>query len=981
MTIDSGTPGQPPRRLVPIGRSLLASSLAVAALSLALAFGGVQSLLVEPARRAVARAELERATRQVDAALGALFKRVDTIARLRRDWGMLGLLSNADEAGIVRLLGTELMHEPAVSSVTIADDAGREVLLRKAGADLFRTRSTDPQVHAGTEVDATWTLEGRLVERVTAASDYDARKRPWFRQVHETPAGAEVVWTAPFIFRSTGQPGLSAVVQWTSPDGRLNSSTTDLTLDDISQFTRRLEVSAHGFAVVLTDDGRLVGLPGGAARVDGARAAGLMLQPLAALGQPALATAFERWRDLGSPPGTALRFQHGGQAWLAHFSRVALQGRASLHVAVLAPEHDFALVGTGQWMTLAVILLVTIALTAAAALSAARRFARPLRELAAESERIGRLDLERPVAVASPWREVADTAAAQEAMRQGLLRATEGLEAAVERRTQQLTVAVEAAGEASRAKAAFLANMSHEIRTPMNAILGLTTLLRKTPVSDTQRDYLGRLDDAGRLLLHIVNDVLDFSKIEAGKLTLEHSEFALDDLLQRVSSLLVPIVRDKPLEVVMRRAPDVPDRLVGDAVRLEQVLVNIAGNAVKFTAAGEVFVEATLAPAPAGRLEIRFTIRDTGIGMSEQQLQQLFQPFRQGDDSMARRFGGTGLGLAISKHLVELMGGSIQVESTLMAGSTFRFTLPLRAPAPGPAQADGKPWHALVGLRALVVDDNASSLAAICEILTSFDIAAQGEAGPESGIEEFARAEAAGEGYELVLVDWSLPGIDGLEVIRRMRALAPSASAEFIMISAEAHAHAEPRLRDADLAGIVSKPATPSSLLDTILAGLGDRERRRRPDLASPGQDAALSGPPRRVLVIEDNEVNLLIASEFLKSAGVLVTAATSAREAIDLVAGGADFDLVFMDVQMAQMDGLEATRALRAMPRGAHLVIVALTAHAMPGDRARCLAAGMDDYLPKPLSYDALMKCLRRWLDSAAVPRRAGNTPETRAG
>ncbi len=969
MTIASGSAGRP-RRLVPIGRSLLASSLAVAALSLALAFAGVQSLLVEPARRAVARAELDRSTRELDTALSALFKRVDTIARLRRDWGALGLMSNADEAGIVRLLGAELMHEPAVSSVTIADDSGREVLLRKAGAGLFRTRSTDPRAHPGVEVDATWTLDGRLVERSTAASDYDARKRPWFVQVHENPPGAEVVWTAPFTFRSTGQPGLSAVVQWTAPDGRVDSSTTDLTLDDISRFTRGLAVSAHGFAAVLTDDGRLVGLPGGVAAAAEARAAALALQPVAALGQPALVAAFDRWRAQGSPPGAALQVQAGGQAWLANFSRVALRGRASLHVVVLAPESDFALLGATQWTTLAAILLVTLLLTAAAALSAARRFARPLRQLAQESDRIGRLDLERPVQVTSPWQEVADTAAAQESMRRDLLHATEGLEAAVDRRTEQLTVAVQAAGEASRAKAAFLANMSHEIRTPMNAILGMTTLLQKTPVSDTQRDYLGRLDDAGRLLLHIVNDVLDFSKIEAGKLALEHSEFVLDELLQRVANLLAPLMRDKPLEVVMRRAPDVPNRLVGDAVRLEQVLINIAGNAVKFTAAGEVVIEATLADMPAGRLEVRFTVRDTGIGMSEQQMQQLFQPFRQGDDSMARRFGGTGLGLAISKHLVDLMGGSIQVESTLMAGSSFRFALPLREPVAGHEGEVRKPWHALSGMRALVVDDNASSLAAICEILGSFDIAVQGDAGAESGIEEFARAEAAGQGYELVLVDWSLPGIDGLEVIRRMRERAPGGGAEFIMVSAQEHAHLEQRLREAALAGVVTKPATPSSLLDAILAGLGGRDLRRASWQAPDTELPPLAGPRRRVLVVEDNEVNLLIASEFLKAAGAQVTPAASAHEAIAHVAEDSAFDLVFMDVQMAQMDGLEATRALRAMPGGAHLVIVALTAHAMPGDRARCLAAGMDDYLAKPLSYEALVRCLHRWLSPVAVTR-----------
>ena len=970
MGIFSDNQGGTPARHIPIGRSLLTSSLAVAALSLALAFGGMQALLYEPARRAVAQAELDGSTRQVDAALSGLFKRVDTIARLRRDWGALGMLSTGDEAGIVRLLGTELMHEPDASSVTIADDSGREVLLHKAAPDVFRTRATDPDVHRGTEVDTSWTRDGQLIERKVGNSDYDARQRPWFRQVHETPPGPDVVWTAPFVFRSTGKPGLSAVVQWRSPDGRMNSSTTDLTLDDISQFTRRLEVSPHGFAAVLTADGNIVGLPGGIAAVADARAPGLLLKPVANLGQPVLDAAFELWHAQGSHAGARLRLQSAGQAWLANFSRIELAGRASLYVVVVAPESDFALVGAAQWMTLAAILLVTVALTAWVALRGAQRFARPLRQLASESERIGRLDLDRPVQVASRWQEVADTATAQESMRRGLLRATEGLEAAVERRTQQLTVAVEAAGEASRAKASFLANMSHEIRTPMNAILGLTTLLQKTSVTDTQRSYLTRLDDAGRLLLHIVNDVLDFSKIEAGKLALEHSEFSLDDLLQRVSNMLVPIVRDKPLEVVMRRAPDVPNLLVGDAVRLEQVLINIAGNAVKFTASGEVFVQASLGASHPERMEVTFAIRDTGIGMSEQQLQQLFQPFRQGDDSMARRFGGTGLGLAISKHLVELMGGTIHVDSTLMAGSTFHFSLPLSAPAAGDGSSPSKPWHALSGLRALVVDDNATSLAALCEILSSFDIAVHGSARPEAAIDEFVRAEAAGQGYELVLVDWSLPDLNGLEVIQRMREQAPSASAEFIMISAEDYIRAEQRIKGAHLAGLVSKPATPSSLLDAILAGLGERDTRNGgPDFLA-AADQPLANQGRHVLLIEDNEVNLLIASEFLKSAGVRVTTASSAPEAIALVASGIDFDLLFMDVQMANMDGLEATRALRAMPGGAHLIIVALTAHAMPGDRARCLAAGMDDYLAKPLSYDALLACLRRWFHSSAAAR-----------
>jgi signal transduction histidine kinase/DNA-binding response OmpR family regulator len=948
---------------IPIGRSLLISSLTVASLSLAVAFVGVQALVYEPARRAVARAELGKTARQVETSLSSLLERVDTISRLKRDWGALGMLSTGDEQGIVRLIGTELTHEPTFSSVAIGDETGREVLIRRSPDGGFVTRQTDPDVHHGTEIDTTWTPDGKRLERTVRDSDYDTRRRPWFRQVADAPADARVVWTAPFVFKSNGLPGMSAVVQWKSPDGRRNISTTDIPLTDISRFTRELEVGRHGFAVVMTEDGTLVGLPGGDARIDDVRGRSLLLQPLAALRQPALDAAFARWRAEPVSADRVLRFPSGGQSWLASFAQVPLEGRAPLYVGVVAPESDFAIAGPQQWTTLAAVLLVTVSLTAWAALRGARRFARPLKALAAASERIGRLDLARPVDVATRWREVAETARAQEVMRQGLLQATEGLEAAVERRTMQLTVAVAAADEAARAKAAFLANMSHEIRTPLNAIVGLTTLLLKTPVTDTQRDYLTRLEDAARLLLHIVNDVLDFSKIEAGKLTLEQTEFSLDDLLQRVANLLLPMTQKKPLEVVMRRAPDVPNLLVGDATRLEQVLINLAGNAVKFTASGEVFLEAAIEKMQPEGVQVGFTVRDTGIGMSAQQLQQLFQPFRQGDDSMARRFGGTGLGLAISNQLVELMGGTISVESTLMAGSTFRVSVPLRTIAPVDGRVDMKPWHPLRGRRALVVDDNATSLDTLCEILTSFDVDCRALADGGAAIEEFVRAERAGAGYRLVLVDWTLQGLTGLEVIQRMRERAPSASTEFIMVTAGSLPDVGQRVKGARIAGLVSKPATPSSLLDAILAGLGQGrpaiDDARPPDAAA----AARGGDGRKVLVVEDNEVNLLIASEFLKAEGVSVATAASAREAIDLVAGGARFDLLLMDVQMAGMDGLEATRVLRTMKGGANFVIVALTAHALPGDRARCLAAGMDDYLSKPLSPEALRKCLHRWL------------------
>ncbi len=963
--IESETTGPRDRRQS-IATSLVIASLTVAAMSLLLAIVGIQALIYEPARQAVARAELAKSARQVESSLAALFKRVDTIARLRHDWGSLGLLSTEDETSAVRLLGTELTYEPSFNSVVMADENGREILLRRLADGRFMTRRTDPAVRPGLQVDSTWTADGRRLDRVERKSDYDARSRPWFRQVLDAPNDGRVVWTEPFVFRSTGQPGISAVVQWQAIDGRRITSTTDVTLSYLSQVTQDMEMGRRGYAVVVTREGRLIGLPGGQARVDSAAAGKLLMQPAGVLGQPSLDTALAKWRADEGRPSELMHFTSGGEAWIGTFSNIPLEGRASLYVAVLAPESDFALLGGQQWAYLAAILLTTLALAGWAALRMSRRFARPLQQLAAASERIGQLDLAEPVRVDSQWVEVRDTVRAQERMRARLMQATEGLEETVEKRTRQLTVAVAAADEAARAKAAFLASMSHEIRTPLNAILGLGTLLQRTEISQVQRQYLQRLDDAARLLLHIVNDVLDFSKIEAGKVSLEQAEFSLDELLQRVASIVVPTTHDKPVELVMRRAADLPNLLVGDATRLEQVLINIVGNAVKFTATGEVLVESTLESQSGEGVVVRFSVRDTGIGISVEQIQHLFEPFKQGDDSMARRFGGTGLGLAISKYLVELMDGTLRVESTPMVGSTFCVSVPLRVTGPASDPDDAKPWHVLGGLRALVVDDQETSLRAICEILESFGIFPVAMSSPQAAIQEFVLARDEGRAHDLVLVDWGLPGTTGLEVIAQMRHRVPDVRAEFIMISAADLPQVEAQIREAGLTGVITKPTTPSSLLDAILAGF--RKPSSSPSQNDPSRDGRTlsEAAAHHVLLVEDNDVNALIASEFLKSAGVRVSTVESGIEAIERISSGERFDLLFMDVQMARMDGLEATRILRAMPGGAELIIVALTAHALAGDRARCLAAGMDDYLSKPLSPEALRKCLKRWLNVA---------------
>ncbi len=946
-----------PAGLPSIQRSLLSSSVSIAAVALLLSATAAQIFVYEPVQHALATARLRLATQAVDEDFAGLFQRVETIARLRADWGRAGLISVDDERGLVRLMAPVLMNEPDVSSVAVATTSGRELLLRKAGAGSLLSRLTDPDAMHGVQVDTRWRGDGQADPGVRRGSDYDARQRPWFRQALAAGAARRVAWTDPFVFRSTGMPGMSALTSWVDPAGRVFVSTTDITLLDLSRFTRSHPVSAHGKSAVLTSDGHVVALPDDARfKSDEAVRAGVF-KPVAEIGEADLLSAFLRWR--ASDNRTALvRFQSGGAPWVASWRAIDIGMPTGLWVVSYAPESDFG-VGT---RTQVAILLAILAAGLATIMLLTRRtaaaFAAPLRQLAAESERIGRLELERPVRVRSRWLEVDVTARSQESMRRRLLQATTGLEAAVERRTAELAAARDAAHAGARAKESFLANMSHEIRTPMNAIVGLTQLLQQTRVDPTQRDYLGKIEDAATLLLHIVNDILDFSKIDAGKLGIERTEYLLDDVLRRVSQIVAPAADVKRLELVVHRAHDVPNLLLGDPLRLGQVLINLATNAVKFTPAGEVVLAVGLADEP-GRPALRFEVRDTGIGMSPDQLAKLFQPFEQADQTMTRRFGGTGLGLAISKRLVELMGDTLLVESTPMKGTRFHFDVPLQRPASASTRelAQG---HALQGLRALVVDDSDSARAAMLEMLQALKIRCDGLARGADAVAAFEEAARSDRPYGLVFVDWRLGDEDGFEIIRRMRAVATGGEATFIMVATTLASGLSTRIEAEGLAGVVLKPATPSSLLDSILLGLGGQGVLAR-EATHEVRDRFAEG--RRVLLVEDNDVNRLIATELLRPSGAAVTAVGDAEEAIALVERGVGFDIVFMDVQMTSMDGLEATRIMRRQPAGAKMVIVALTAHAMPGDRARCIAAGMDDYLSKPVSAAALLDCLRRWL------------------
>ena len=549
------------------------------------------------------------------------------------------------------------------------------------------------------------------------------------------------------------------------------------------------------------------------------------------------------------------------------------------------------------------------------------------------------------------------------------------------RAEEALLQAKTVAEAASRAKSAFLANMSHEIRTPMNAILGLVHLLQQTELSTRQRDYAHKIRVSAQSLLGILNDILDFSKVEAGKLELERVEFRLDELLQNLAVIVGAAAQDKDIEVLFSVAPEVPLDLVGDPLRLQQVLINLAGNAIKFTEAGEVVVSVRAVEVTDGRAVLAFSIRDTGIGIDPAQRERLFQAFSQADSSTTRRYGGTGLGLAICTRLVTLMGGAMDVESEPGRGSDFHFTAVFgreTVPAERPRRARPVPR----GLSVLVVDDNPTARAVLGELVSSFGWRAEICTSGEEAIAELERATADGRPYDIVLMDWKMPGLDGIETSRRIREDGLVKAPVIIVVSAFGRERIGTLSDTLGLGGALVKPVTASALLDAVTdaygaAGGGSWE-------SDGGTLAEASGPPpagsaplslsgrplagRRLLLVEDNSISQEVAREILERAGARVSVAGNGREAVARVEeADQPFDIVLMDVQMPEMDGFEATRRLRAGPAGQGLPIIAMTASALPSDKQRCLDGGMDDHIAKPIDVDELFSVLDRWIGRLA--------------
>jgi signal transduction histidine kinase/DNA-binding response OmpR family regulator/HPt (histidine-containing phosphotransfer) domain-containing protein len=537
----------------------------------------------------------------------------------------------------------------------------------------------------------------------------------------------------------------------------------------------------------------------------------------------------------------------------------------------------------------------------------------------------------------------------------------------------ELRRAVEEARQASAMKSSFLANMSHEIRTPLNGVVGMIDVLGETPLTPEQSDYVSVARASSEALMTVVGDILDLAKIEAGRLDLEHREFDLHELVEGACDMVAAMALSRGLEVQAFVHDDVPRVVCGDGMRVSQILANLLSNAVKFTPQGEVVLEVGL-DAQAADPEVRFEVRDTGIGIAPERIEELFEPFTQADAGTTRTYGGTGLGLSIALKLTAMMGGTIDVQSEPGRGSTFTCTLPFAATGSGGDRATATE---LRGLHVLIVDDNATNRRIFEAYTAAWGMRPAQAHDADSAMAALTRAAKRGDAFDVALLDFHMPERSGLDLAREIRASAQLKRTRIILLTSSGQALPDDPANGIDFA--LSKPVRQSRLLDAISAVMAEQWAHADDGVLepAPAEPPVLSGGGQRILVAEDQPVNWMLVQRMLTKRGYRVDNAVNGEQALRMLETE-PYDLVFMDCQMPVLDGYQTSREIRKREdaaRGTHIPIVAMTAHAMQGDRERCLAAGMDDYLAKPITRLEIDEMLRRWLPSAGVEAEVAST------